>query len=189
MPAPAEGVARPAPETAPRSGRPSGGWRRVAIAAGLAAVSFTLGWGVRLDRSTPGAPGVSTAPTTENQAPRTEAANPGDLAGRPEGPRITTLDELLPEGPAPPVVTVGRLRVGPSASAVAVPILAGPGIDEDWVRNQPSPITEHQQAVLEQQGFQVDRRRHLIRKRLVNGRNVTVPVDQVEVRYTGIESL
>ena len=109
-----------------------------------------------------------------------------DLADVPDGP---TGDERAAPDPAPPVVTVGRLRVGPSESAPAVPILAGPGIDEEWVRNQPPPITEHQQAILEQQGFQVDRHRRLVTARLADGRRVTVPIDQVKVRYTGIEPL
>lgn len=91
--------------------------------------------------------------------------------------------------PMPPVVTVGRVQIGTNEGAPRVPILAGPGIDEDWLRNQPPPITEHQRAMLEQQGFQVNRRRRLISARLADGRRVTVPVNQVQVRYTGIEPL
>jgi hypothetical protein len=86
-------------------------------------------------------------------------------------------------------VTVGRLHVGRTDSAPSVPILAGPGIDEQWAWNQPSPLTEHQEALLEQNGYQVDRRRRLIRATLPDGRRITVPVDQVQLRFTGNDPL
>jgi hypothetical protein len=184
-----EGVAHSVLHTPPRSGRPSVGWRRVAMAAGIAAISFALGWRIHPDRTSPPGPGTSSAPAIVDRPRQTEAARTADLADLREGMTDATQDALPSPDPAPPVVTVGRLRVGPTDSAPAVPILAGPGIDEAWVRNQPPPITEHQQAILEQQGYQVDRRRRLITAWLADGRRVTVPVDQVQVRYTGIEPL
>jgi hypothetical protein len=168
-----------------RSIRPTVGWRRVAMAAGLAAISFALGWRIHPDRSTPRETSALSVPSTANPSPQSEDVTSDDLAVAPDG----NWGDERPPGPTPPVITVGRLRLGGSESERGVPILAGPGIDEEWVRNQPPPITEHQQAILEQQGFQVDRHRRLITATLADGRRVTVPVDQVQVRYTGIEPL
>jgi hypothetical protein len=66
-----------------------------------------------------------------------------------------------------------------------LPILAGPGINTEWLKNQPPPVSEHGQAVLQQHGYQVDQRRRLISATLRDGRRVTVPIDQVQIRYTG----
>jgi hypothetical protein len=183
--APAEGVAHSVPESTPHSSRPSLGWRRIGMAAGIAAISFALGWRVHPDRTPPPGPGTSSALATVEHPRQTVAAEskePADATGQ-------NRYDLPSPDPTPPVVTVGRLRFGPTDSAPAVPILAGAGIDEKWVRDQPPPITEHQLALLEQQGYQVDRHRRLITATLADGRRVTVPVDQVQVRYTGIEPL
>ncbi len=48
--------------------------------------------------------------------------------------------------------------------------------------------TGHKQApevVLQQHGYQVDQHRRFISTTLADGRRVTVPVDLVQVRYTG----
>jgi hypothetical protein len=172
-----------------RSGRWPLGWRRVAMAAGIAALFFALGWRAHPDRAPRRGPGESPALATVKPPPHTDVAETGDLPDSIERPSGPTRDVLSQPAPTPPVVTVGRFRVGPSEDGPAVPILAGPGIDEQWVRNQPSPLTEHQQALLEQHGFQVDRRRRLISGTLADGRRVTVPVDQVQLRFTGIDPL
>jgi hypothetical protein len=170
-----------------RSSRHPLGWRRVAMAAGIAALSFTLGWSAHPDRSPRRGSGASPALTTVSHPPHIDVAETGDLPDSIEHPSAPMRDDRLPSDLTPPVVTVGRLRLDPSGSGTAVPILAGPAIDEQWVRNQPSPFTEHQEALLEQNGFQVDRRRRLLSTTLPDGRRVTVPVDQVQVRFTGIE--
>jgi hypothetical protein len=157
------------------------------MAAGIAALSFILGWSAHPDRSPRRGPGESPALATVKQPPHTDVAETGDLPDSIEQPPVPMRDDLVPAAIAPPIVTVGRLRFGPSGTGTTVPIVAGPGIDEEWVRNQPSPFTEHQEAILEQQGYQVDRRRRLISTTLPDGRRVTVPVDQVQLRFTGIE--
>ena len=79
----------------------------------------------------------------------------------------------------------GDCSSAPSSTGADVPILAGPGINEQWLRNQPPPVTEHGQVALQRQGYQVDQRRQLITTTLPDGRRVTVPIDQVQIRYTG----
>ena len=84
---------------------------------------------------------------------------------------------------------VGRLRVGNARTGAEVPILAGPGITEQWLRDQPPPLNEHREVALQRQGYQVDQRRRLITTTLADGRRVTVPIDQVQIRYTGNDPL
>jgi hypothetical protein len=98
-------------------------------------------------------------------------------------------EEYPSSSAAPPIMTVGRVRLSPTEGAPAVPIVVGSAIDEQWVTSQPPSITEHQMALLEQQGYQVDRRRRLVTAILRDGRRVTVPVDRFQVRYTGTEPL
>jgi hypothetical protein len=176
-----------------RPSRPGRLWstgRRFALAAGIAALAFVLGWHARPDRAAK-VP-VADAPPTLEIVNRPEPLMTSTTVDRPApdsesvGP---TPDGLRSSDPIPPIITVGQLRIGPTDSPAVVPILAGAGIDEQWVRNQPPPITEHQQAMLEQQGYRIDRRRRLITARLADGRRVAVPVDQVQVLYTGIEPL
>jgi hypothetical protein len=80
---------------------------------------------------------------------------------------------------------VARLRVGSANANNSLPILAGPGINAEWLKNQPPPVSEHGQVVLQQHGYQVDQRRRLISAILADGRRVTLPIDQVQIRYTG----
>ena len=87
--------------------------------------------------------------------------------------------------PEPAVVAVARVRVGSGSDIADVPILAVPNPNAQWLRNQPPRLTEHQQALLERRGYQVDQHRRIITATLGDGRRVTVPVDQVQVRYTG----
>jgi hypothetical protein len=183
------GFARSPAPSPPQSIRFPPGLRRVAMAAGIAALFFALGWRAHPDRAPRRGLGASPALAAVNHPPHTDVAGTGELPDSFEGASGPMRDVPSLPDPIPPVVAVGRLRVGPSGSGPSVPILAGPGIDEQWVRNQPSPLTEHQQALLEQHGFQVDRRRRLISATLADGRRVTVPVDQVQLRYTGNEPL
>jgi hypothetical protein len=163
-------------------------WRTIAMAAGIGAISFVLGWRTHPAR-TPLLESAPSHPATLNQGPHTDVARTGDLPDLIEGPSEPPWDGHLPRLTAPPIVTVGRLRVGPSEDAPTVPIIGGTGIDEQWVSNQPPPITEHQEALLEQHGYQVDRRRRLVTATLRDGRRVAVPVDRFDVRYTGMDPL
>jgi hypothetical protein len=86
-------------------------------------------------------------------------------------------------------VAVARLRIGSEGESAEVPILAGPGIDEAWLRDQPPPVTEYGQALWQRHGYQVDQRRRIITATLADGRRVTVPVDQVQISYTGNDPL
>ena len=84
---------------------------------------------------------------------------------------------------------IARLLIRSETAQTEVPILAGPGIDSEWIKNQPPPISEHEQVVFQRHGYQVDQRRRLISATLSDGRRVTVPIDQVQIHYTGNQTL
>ena len=94
-------------------------------------------------------------------------------------------DDRSPPTDGDAVVAVARLRIGADGETAEVPILAGPGIDATWLRDQPPPLTESAQALWQGRGYEVDQRRRILTTTLADGRLVTVPIDQVEFHYTG----
>jgi hypothetical protein len=98
-------------------------------------------------------------------------------------------DDRPRAGSADVVTTVARLLLGDETTGTEVPILVGPGITEEWLRQQPPPVSEHGQVVFQRYGYQVDQHRHLITTDVADGLRVTVPIDQVLIRYTGNQSL
>ena len=110
-------------------------------------------------------------------SPATKTPGPGTIAG-------------LPTDRVPTVREVARLRIGTGDQATAeVPILAGPGISGRWLMEQPPPVSEHDRAVWQRQGYQLEQRRRLVSVPLADGRRAAVPVDHVQVRYIGHDPL
>jgi hypothetical protein len=171
----------------PTSQKP-GRWLRRAIVAATVAASFVLGWAGHTWRPliAPGhsAPGL-TRPIAARQSRDSEASPLVD----PTRPLRTNSEQrredFLPPNPSETVREVARLLVSSDNAKAEVPILAGPGINAEWVRNQPPPVSEREEAILQRLGYQVDQRRRLITTTLADGRRVTVPIDQVQIRYTG----
>jgi len=192
----AESQSLPTPLAVARARRSAHRWVRRAMAAGVLAASFAAGWighAVRPQTAAePTMPGLSTAILTQP-------------AGDPQPPLVTTTvvdgsgptrstpqpsrDDRSRTNPAELVRTVARLLIGDESGRTEVPILAGPGITEEWLRQQPPPVSEHGQVVFQRHGYQVDQRRRLINTLTADGRRVTVPIDQVLIRYTGNQSL
>jgi hypothetical protein len=81
------------------------------------------------------------------------------------------------------------IRFGPESSPAEVPVLAGPGITEDWLVQQPPPVSEYGEVVLAREGYQVEQQRRFYTTVLADGRRVAIPVDHVQIRYTGNEPL
>lgn len=84
---------------------------------------------------------------------------------------------------------VATVRFGPEGSPAEVPVLAGPGINEEWLALQPAAVSEHGQAVLASQGYQVEQQRRYFTAVLADGSRVAVPVDHVRIQYTGNQPL
>jgi hypothetical protein len=171
--------------------RPVGRWRRRVLAAGVAAASFLLGWMLHPER--PAVPIGEPAPPTpramvivqdESEPP---PGTPGgvDPAWSTDDPARTLRDDRSPPIGGEAIVAVARLRIGTDGETAEVPILAGPGIDAAWLRDQPPPLTESAQALWQGRGYEVDQSRRILTTTLADGRLVTVPIDQVEFHYTG----
>ena len=166
-------------------------WRRRVMAAGVAAASFVLGWMLHPER--PSAPIVEPTRPIVRAIPIAHDASqpPPGTPGVVDPSRPTDdLARALRDDRSPPIsrdaiVAVARLRIGADGETAEVPILAGPGIDEEWLREQPSPLTEYGQALWQRRGYQVDQSRRILTTTLADGRLVTVPIDQVEFHYTG----
>jgi hypothetical protein len=161
-------------------------WLGDALAAGLAIIAFSLGWlvhGMRNagenDRPTSLPHITSKADTPAELATAAEALAPSDTSD-------PALVSSLPRDRIPTVREVARLRIGggdPFASEV--PILAGSGVNPQWLLQQPPPVSDHVRAMWQRQGYQLDQRRRVVSVPLGDGRQAAVPVDQVQVRYVG----
>jgi hypothetical protein len=185
-------IASPGLPTAERPKvRSSGPWRRRVLAAGVTAASFVLGWMLHWER--PPVPiGEPARPTARAMLIAQDVSEPPPgTPGVVDPPRSTDdLARALRDDRSPPrdgdaVVAVARLRIGADGETAEVPILAGPGIDAAWLRDQPPPLTESAQALWQGRGYEVDQRRQILTTTLADGRLVTVPIDQVEFHYTG----
>jgi len=192
----AESQSLPIPLAMGRTGRSAHRWVRRAMAAGILAASFAAGWMGHAARprtaAEPTMPGPSTAILTQpagDPQPPLVTTTVVDDSGPTRSPAQPALDDRFRNDPAERVRTVARLRIGDESAGTEVPILAGPGINEEWLRQQPPPVSEHNQVVFQRHGYQVDQRRRLITTLTADGRRVTVPIDQVLIRYTGNQSL
>jgi len=164
-------------------------------AAGIIAVSFALGWLSHISRPrelagriNPVPPGPIVAEVLHDSL--SEPVIPASV----DPPRPADSDpRFAPDGSPPSpgeiVQTVAQLRIGPEGAGAMVPILAGPGIDGDWLEAQPPPLSEREQVILQRHGYQVDQQRRLLIGTLADGRRVSVPIDQVQIRYTGTNPL
>jgi hypothetical protein len=163
--------------------RTSRRWLTNLVAASVVAASFALGWlghGARLGRQTDETMAARSGELDFKPQNAARVDNPVLTVGNAPGAKhLTTVNS--PEE----VTTVARLRVRSADAENSLPILAGPGINAEWLKSQPPPVSQYGQAVLEQHGYQVDQRRRLISATLLDGRRVTVPIDQVQIRFTG----
>ena len=79
---------------------------------------------------------------------------------------------------------VGYVNYGnDDAGAQAVPIISGPGLDDQWLADQPAPLSEYEMRRLESLGWQVQQKRQLMKIQLTDGRTLTVPIDSVRYQF------
>jgi len=149
------------------------------VAAGLL-LAFLLGLAVGL---------VSARPQLA-RAPLAQSSNSGRAQGDadvsrsqgPAGPDPAQTPDSSPRGTAIAMVNLGGSA---TPAGVPVPILAGPGFDEQWLRSQPSALPKHVQREWERQGYQVEQRRRLVSVALQGGPRVSIPVDEVKLHFVG----
>ena len=82
-----------------------------------------------------------------------------------------------------PVEVIGLIQ--DPESEHTVPIVSGPGLDEEWLKGLPPPLTDYDRQRLERQGFRVEQGRKLVSVQLRDGERVTIPIDLVNVQYVG----
>jgi hypothetical protein len=171
-------------------------WLRGVLAATIVGASFTIGWlshGAR--PQTPAELALSRLPNATfvkpvgGSQPQLAAAQVDEGPIPAQSAQQPASDDEIGNPRAELVQTVARLRIGDDNARTEVPILAGPGITEDWLKQQPPPVSEHGQAVFQRHGYQVDQLRRLITTVTADGQRMTVPVDQVQIRYVGNQSL
>ncbi len=116
---------------------------------------------------------------------------------RPESPAVAVAP-VEKVAPAPEVTEDAIRRVGwvnlvdrsaGEAPPQRVPVLAGPGLDESWLREQAPAVPEYVRAQWERRGYQVEERRRLVPLALEDGRRVSIPVDEVAFKYVGPDPL
>jgi hypothetical protein len=88
---------------------------------------------------------------------------------------------------APRFQAVGILNLAseddPDAPLVQLPVLSGPGLDDRWLRGQPSFVPEEVRRSWERRGLDVELQRRLVSVQLDDsGRYLTIPVDEVRLR-------
>ncbi len=181
-----EPAGMPIPRTAPAAKGRRNRWLRSIAAAVIVGLSFVAGWmthGTRLD-SRPEPLLVRDSKVTPVPRP----SEPSDVED------VVTQSAGFPEDRAPRRVaaarmvrTVGLIRFGPESSPAEVPVLAGPGITKDWLAAQPPPVSEYGEVVLAREGYRVEQQRRFFTTVLADGRRVAIPVDHVQIRYTGNE--
>jgi hypothetical protein len=71
----------------------------------------------------------------------------------------------------------------PEAPVVELPVLTGPGLDDRWLRDQPSFVPDEFRKSWEQLGYEVESQRRLVSVQIdEEGRYLTIPVDEVLFR-------
>ena len=171
--------------------------------AALLALSFTVGW---LSHPKPpgnppsgealvSMPAVLSEPAHEPRPDQAQVQLGSDAIASAVDPKGQSLgvpkadDDNTPAIRRPVFQTVARVQIGSEGAGTDVPLLAGPGLDDGWLQAQPPPISEYDEAVLARHGYQVDQQRRLFSATLIDGRRVTVPIDQVQIVYTGANPL
>ncbi len=144
--------------------------------AGIFVVAFSLGFGLGLRTlEETGAPRDPLA--QDSAASEEETPGPGEQPVR--GPGVPP----APAGADGPIEWVGVIE-DPEMQQV-VPIVSGPGLDEEWLRRRPAPLSDYARQQLERHGYRVEQGRRLFSIRMRDGERVTIPIDLVSVQYVG----
>ena len=151
--------------------------RRSAIVAAIV-VSFVVGMGVG-QRWTADAqsvanhkPGQPAPPSTD----RGDALPPQmSVAELPSDQTVADDDEFR---------FVGLVNyANDDAGNQPVPIISGPGLDDQWLSDQPALLSEYELRRLERLGWLVQQKRQLMKIQLTDGQTLTVPIDSVRYKY------
>jgi hypothetical protein len=154
------------------------------LLATAASFLVALGLGSLWQRAEQGAgdkPGEAQIAT--NAPAKPPISKPPPAAGR--SPRGALLDPNSPQAQFGTVVVSLDGNQDGVAESLEVPVVAGGGLDESWLHNQPGSLPPHVLRALERLGHRVEQNRQYYPIDLNDGRRVVVPVDQVDVHYVG----
>jgi hypothetical protein len=163
-------------------------WLRTVAAAAVVGAAFAIGWlghGARM--GLPAQDSLVRGSALAQRSPMSELSGSERALPADDSPALDRVS--LAGDPDRMIRSVGTIRFGPESSPAEVPVLAGPGITPDWLAQQPPPVSEYGQVILARQGYQVEQQRRFITAVLADGRRVAIPVDHVEIQYTGNEPL
>ena len=105
------------------------------------------------------------------------------LTDSPERPGAVAAGTMAAQRPDPwQMVTVSLPGGGQGANAIRVPAVQRDHFDADWVRDFPDALPPDVLQALQQSGHEVNQVRSVWPIRMRDGRELIVPVDQVEVR-------
>ena len=142
-------------------------------------LAFGLGWALHVPRSA-----MENVPSSRELASGPEHSTAPATHGDPEAATDTVAGA---QSAASPIRAVGVLTWSVDDNGeertVVMPVVEGPGIDEEWLRRQPSVVPASLRRTLESRGHHVEEHRELINLSLEDGRQLLVPVDKVEVRF------
>lgn len=169
-------------------------WSSVLNWAAAVLVAFALGWFVGLgsdwQRGRSGVDRIAERGAASDNATGDLAGNGADTFAEPS--REVTLEKDAtggePDALGALLATV-RFPDDGDGAEMQVPIYEGPDIDEAWLREQPPALPEYVKRQWERRGYKVSQQRWLYPFELEDGRQVVLPVDEVNVQFVGYEAL
>jgi len=178
---------KPPAKATPRSRSRWSGWVGTVLAV---AASFLLTFwvGSLVKQARPGRPATPAGSTSEM------ASN----AGNRQLPAFPVQSErhvavAAPQGHSAPrplrMVTVSApAGAGGAGSSFRVPAVERDNIDQQWLGGLPPAVPDDVMQAFARTGHQVEQHRELVPVPLKDGRQMIVPVDQVDVHYVGNET-
>jgi hypothetical protein len=157
-------------------------------------VAFTLGWFVGLgsdwQRGRSGVDRIAERGAASDNSTGDLAGNAADMPAEPSREVTAEKDATggEPDALGALLATV-RFPDDGDGAEMQVPIYEGPDIDEAWLREQPPALPEYVKRQWERRGYKVSQQRWLYPFELEDGRQVVLPVDEVNVQFVGYEAL
>jgi len=146
-----------------------------------AALALILAVGLGYATGFQHAPPQGDAMTDENR----DGGSPGGgLLDVPDPANPNAARPLIAGGPDDPTLRlVGTVKF--DGADRPLPVVSGPGLDEEWLRNQPPLLSDYERSVLTQRGWQLREDRQIITVQLGDGSRLAIPVDSLQYRYVG----
>lgn len=147
-------------------------------------LAFTLGLAIRGDQSGHNGAGenkLANSMLAGNSSPGGRQS-PGNLLATGAG------DNQLPAHNQAGDGTWGMVSLANDSSGFQLPVVDGPSM-QDWAAAMPPPMSAEMLQELHRAGYEVFTETQWIAVQLDDGRNALVPVDEVQVRYVGGNSI